>query len=85
MSNHGSSRNQVELTAEEKKQKAFADLRAIMDAKKKKKAMQTSSYVPTHVPAQSYDRAHVIKRIVISPGGTRREVDYNKGDGSSVD
>ena len=39
MSNHGSSRNQVELTAEEKKQKAFADLRAIMDAKKKKKAM----------------------------------------------
>ena len=44
------------------------------------------SHGDTRTSATShYGQSHVIKRVVISPGGTRREVDYNQGDGSSVD
>lgn len=30
-------------------------------------------------------RSSVVKRVVISPGGTRREIDGHHGDGSAVD
>jgi hypothetical protein len=32
-----------------------------------------------------YDRPNVVKRVVISPGGTRREVDSNYGQSGAVD